>query len=346
MNVYEREYFVSRVRSGIYFLKDEGLRIKVVSPSMEDEFLANDIFMESFFKFKDEGIMTKDDMDAWMKENNLWSDKEEKEIEQVNKDIDKVKEKMYLERHSSNIVSGGKLMLVKLNKALKKLKSQKDEYFENTCEGLAYQEKALFLFKRCCYVNGERFDFKDLDPLIYYFSWLSQLLSESQSRELARNDPWRHHWMFKNESRLFNNNDRELSPDQKNILIWSKMYDNVYESPECPKDDVISDDDLLDGWFIYQKKKQEEDREDDGGIADKISSNPRTAGAQEVMLIPSNEKDVENINKLNSPVAMRNKANRIKTVKEMGKATDLDFADKKMELRTQQNEMFKNNFRR
>ena len=202
MNVYEREYFVSRIRSGIYYIKDDGLKIKVVSPSMEDEFLANDLFMDSFFEFKEEGIMTQDEMTEWMKEQDLWSDKQEEEIKQVIKDIDKVKEKMYLERHSSQIVSDGKLMLKKLKRALKKLNSLKDEYFENTCEGLAYQEKALFLFKRCCYVDGERFDFKNLDPLIYYYNWLSQLLSESQSRELARNDPWRHHWMFKDDSKL------------------------------------------------------------------------------------------------------------------------------------------------
>jgi hypothetical protein len=34
------------------------------------------------------------------------------------------------------------------------------------------------------------------------------------------------------------------------------------------------------------------------------------------------------------------------TVKSMGKATDLDFKDKQIELRSQQNQMFKNQFRK
>jgi hypothetical protein len=35
------------------------------------------------------------------------------------------------------------------------------------------------------------------------------------------------------------------------------MYDNVYESMECPPDEVIKDDDMLDGWFIQQHKDRE-----------------------------------------------------------------------------------------
>ena len=29
---------------------------------------------------------------------------------------------------------------------------------------------------------------------------------------------------------------------------------------DCPTDDVIKDDDLLDGWFVIQAKKREKDR--------------------------------------------------------------------------------------
>ena len=44
--------------------------------------------------------------------------------------------------------------------------------------------------------------------------------------------------------------------DQKNILILSRMYDNVQESLDCPADDIMQDDDMLDGWFIHQKNKK------------------------------------------------------------------------------------------
>ena len=150
--------------------------------------------------------------------------------------------------------------------------------------------------------------------------------------------------MLREQSSIFHQHPgRDLTPDQKNVIVWSKMYDNVYENPECPNEEVIKDDDLLDGWFIYQQEKHKEEALKND-IQDRVT-NPRMTGAQEVAIMAYNQEDVENINKLNSPVARRNKADRIKTVKSKGKATDLDFRDKQMEIRNQSNEMFKNNFR-
>jgi len=345
MNVYEREYFVSRIRSGFYHIKDGNTKIKVMTPTMEDDFFANEHFMEVLEEAKLEGYMTQDQMLNWMMTQGLWSEKKEKDIETVKKDIDGTKLKMYKRRSEPNIVQGGKQVLEMLNSSLNKLLSQKDEYFSNTCEGLAFQEKSLFLFERCCYVGKERFDFNSLDPTIYYYSWLGQLLKEGQVRELARNDPWRHYWLFKEDVSLFNNEGgRDLSVDQKNIMVWSKMYDNVQESPERPSEEVIEDDDLLDGWFIYQREKEKEESVKND-IEDKIN-NPKMANAQEFVIMAKDQNDVDNINKLNTPIALRNKKERINTVKAKGNATDLDFKDKQMEIRNQSNEMFKNKFRR
>ncbi len=46
MNVYEREYFVSRVRSGYYHIKDANINIKTLPPTPEDEFIASEFSMQ------------------------------------------------------------------------------------------------------------------------------------------------------------------------------------------------------------------------------------------------------------------------------------------------------------
>ena len=62
MNSYEREYFISRIRSGFYILKLENVRVKVVTPTIEDEFLANEVFMESFDAARSDDILTYEEM--------------------------------------------------------------------------------------------------------------------------------------------------------------------------------------------------------------------------------------------------------------------------------------------
>ena len=47
MTPYEREYFVSRIRAGFYIVKLRDFDVKILTPTAEDEFFANQVFMES-----------------------------------------------------------------------------------------------------------------------------------------------------------------------------------------------------------------------------------------------------------------------------------------------------------
>ena len=42
--------------------------------------------------------------------------------------------------------------------------------------------------------------------------------------------------------------------------MYSKLYDGAYEHPECPEDSVIQDDDMFDGWMIFQRRKREKSK--------------------------------------------------------------------------------------
>ena len=61
------------------------------------------------------------------------------------------------------------------------------------------------------------------------------------------------------------------------------MYDNIQEAAETPSEDVINDDDVLDGWFIVQRKKREvESAQND---FENSTKNERIKGAGEVFCI-------------------------------------------------------------
>ena len=138
--------------------------------------------------------------------------------------------------------------------------------------------------------------------------------------------------------------DRELTFDQRNISIWSRMYDNVQESQECPADDVIQDDDLLDGWFIIQRKKQEKERL--VSEVDNMTSNDRIANSQEIFVFTDNKQEAENINNANTFHAQRLKQVRMKQIKEAGVIDDHHLQDKRLEIQRMSNEQYKSKFRR
>jgi DNA-binding GntR family transcriptional regulator len=135
-----------------------------------------------------------------------------------------------------------------------------------------------------------------------------------------------------------------LSVDQKNLLVWSRMYDNIQESMECPSDKVIEDDDALDGWFIEQRRKNE--REKAIAVVEDSIQNDKIKNSQEVIVFTDNKTDANTVHEMNSPNAKVIKQERKQVVKEKGSAVDLDFADQKMKLGNMAHEQFKNKFRR
>jgi hypothetical protein len=164
MKQHEREYFVSRIRSGFYNIKYDNSLIRVLTPTIEIYQAAN-------------------------------NDKLKKQI------------RLYLRAGE---------------KQLSQMLSKKSRYFLNTCEGIATSERVHELIRRCSFngldlCNFDLFPLEDIASLFF-----DMILNQSQVRELARSDPWRSMWALNDSQsfKLFNNSDRELSLDQKNILVW------------------------------------------------------------------------------------------------------------------------------
>jgi hypothetical protein len=344
MNTYEREYFVSRLRSGIYFIKMSGVKIRVLTPTIEDEYEANEVFREAYDKALMENIFTEEEMWDWMISRGLWSDEKEEKIKGIQKDIEKLKVGIYENRYQPERAEVTRQYLRHAEKVLVETRSEKHDLFGKTCEGLATQEKSLAIFERCCFVGTEPLDCSEIDISALFYDYNRMLLTETQLRELARNDPWRLSWLMKDHTPLFANKDgRDLSLDQKGILIWSNMYDNIQESMECPSEDVISDDDMLDGWFIVQRKKQQSDRAK-SEIENKTNS--KIANSAEILVMAKSNQEAENIHSMNSVHSNEIRKQRIDTVKKKGGAVDLDFQDKKIEVMNQHHQNFKDSIRR
>jgi hypothetical protein len=118
--------------------------------------------------------------------------------------------------------------------------------------------KNEFIIRNCIYdknntlVFNPEYDECDHKKLhIFIKEIVEQSIGVKDIRSLARSDIWRSYAAScQIEKDLFNTTD-----DYKYLINLYKMYDNARQHPEAPSEDIINDDDALDGWFIFHNRK-------------------------------------------------------------------------------------------
>lgn len=339
----DRELFLYRILSGVVRVKSFGQTIKIYSPFLEDLLEACEIYDESIEFYYSQGIKSFDEMLESMIERDVWSWREAKEMDQIKEKLEDLKLAAYENRREPILLNQIKNLIYGVNMRYEQLHEKKHTYFENTCEGLASYDKLSFLIKRCSFVGKEKYDFSDLsiDDLIRAYNRFHSV-DDKTIRYLARNDPWRNTWAL--DKNPINNGGRELTVNQKTLLIFTKMYDNVHESMECPSDDVINDDDQLDGWFVLQDRKRKRDKVQKE--LDDRTSNEKIKNADEVFSVVKNEKEFKEIESLNSSYSKMIKKQRESVIKDKKKVNQGQFLDEKRRLQMQANNQYREKLKR
>jgi hypothetical protein len=226
MKQHEREYFVATIRSGTFTFRTQEITLKVHSPKIEDEPEACYVYNEAYNDAYEEGVMTIDENLEWMIEKGLWATEDEETILGLEKDLENLRVEIFNNRESENLVeeirkgirAGEDQLLHKMN--------EKSEFIGNTCEGIASIEKARYQIKMSTFLNGGLYSFSagiDIDEVLSASN--KATLKESKIRDLALNDPWKVSWYMRDIQgySLFSGEGLELTPNQKNLVIWSKI---------------------------------------------------------------------------------------------------------------------------
>tara|TARA_Y100000004_G_scaffold190077_1_gene246651 strand:- start:176 stop:1201 length:1026 start_codon:yes stop_codon:yes gene_type:complete len=337
MKQHEREFFIASIRTGKVFLDNN---ITIHSPTVEQNLRSINIYKDAFQEAYDDEVMTEEEMLDWMIEHDLWSSEKEERIKGLEKDIERLKVEIYKAKNDENLVKQIRLYLRAGEKQLVNENKIKNQYYQNTCEGLANTEKFSWIIENTTFKGDELYDFSGMELQQVIGLWQLSILKDSCCRELARNEPWRTLWSVREHTKLYlNKDDQELTHNQKNLLIWSKMYDNIQESIDCPSKEVIDDDDMLDGWFIIQAEKREKER----ATSDfESNTNDRISQSDEVFVVSGTEKDRRRTEGMNSAHAKTIKKQRAAVIREKGTAQQHDFADEKLRIQNQQAEAWKN----
>jgi len=161
--------------------------------------------------------------------------------------------------------------------------------------------------------------------------FMNELIDDVVIRGLARNNEWRQHWRsIKLGQKIFGD---ILTREQHSLISWSQFYDNIGESVDAPSDEILGDDDLIDGWCITQQRKRKE--EDKKKIAD------RYGNAGEIFIPVSSPEQAAKINELNDGSARMIKRQREMTIQKRGSVNEQDMPDAKMAIKQQAMQEFR-----
>ena len=149
---------------------------------------------------------------------------------------------------------------------------------------------------------------------------------------------WRSYWTSaKNGASLFVGSVSEWSDDQRVLASMSRMYDNVYEHPECPSDQVIDDDDMLDGWMILQRRLVDVQKKKTAVDA----LHPKLKNAQEVFIMADDSQEAQEIKSFNTQETLNTINQRSDFINARGSVSSIELPDVQMDLRNKMAEQMK-----
>lgn len=346
MKHHEREFFIAQLRSGKTKIKYNDLVLYIIPPTFDIISESCEVYKEAYDEAYVDGIMDEDENYHFMIDHDLWSTEDEEKIKGLQKDIERLKVEIYNARNNEKLKYQIRLYIRAGEKQLNELNYKKNLYYGNTCEGIATSEKTSFIVKNTTYYKDQLFDFNELSLSYIIDEYHHSFLTEKQCRDLARNEPWKSLWIIreKAQAKLFNNPpNTDLTFNQKNIVVWSQMYDNIQESLDCPPNDVINDDDMLDGWFIIQGKKRDKERADKEFEESVKSDKIKNSG--EIFVMASTERDVERVDNMNNLHGQMIKKQRSALIKSKGTVEQQQFADEKLRIRSMETGQFKDKFK-
>ncbi len=183
-------------------------------------------------------------------------------------------------------------------------------------------------------VTFNEISFHLIDTAIKYK--LKNTLTDTLIRKAVREEPWKTLWSI-GKPNPFEFNILELTDNQKLMIIFSRMYDSVMQSNDCPPNNIIEDDDALDGWMINNRREIEKYK-----IDNKVQSNltEKQKWGREIFIPVNNVEEAKQIEQLNDAETQRIKKERQAVINKKGVAKDIDFLDNRLNVNMMQIQKF------
>jgi hypothetical protein len=327
MNDTERQLMIYRILNGKIKCKTRFGTFILKHPTIEDKYEAERVYEETYTEALTEGAKCEEEFEEFLENKAIWNPVLQAKFDKLSKDLEELKVTLCNTYINSNSRLTIKEAIRKTKLELDRLHTRHHEYDYVSANGLALLQKARYLTAMSVYtIDGK----KMFESETYWTSnpaIVDELnndaskykITEAQFRELARTEPWRSIWFCKKATgdRVFPCSAIELTDEQKALVYWTQVYDNIYEHPNCPPEELINDDDALDGWFIIQKRKRS--KETDKEWLESHITNPDIKNSGDVFVVVGKDDELrKRVYAANDPAAKAQQKTLMKKVEEHG----------------------------
>jgi hypothetical protein len=329
-----------------YFIyQDEQYELRF--PDNNLKYQADLIYFNTINEEKYNNWIREEDMLNWMISLEIWTHDTNHQIDMINKQIEENKLNLYesFKVSTKKDIDRKKKNLRVSEQQINNIMNKKYEFRTNTLEGYADSIKHEFIITSTLYKNNKpvfnnkdntnAHSFKKFNDLMIEIN--KNIMSQNQLRQLAKHDMWRSYWNCSKNSTIFDGAVINWTDEQRNLYNISRMYDSVYEHPNCPDDEVIQDDDLLDGWMVKQHRENKKHKKQ----KELESKNSKLSKAQEVFLMANTAEDIKEINSMNDVLAKHTLIQNMSTINSQGEVDDSQLPGTKQKLHTQAQQALK-----
>jgi hypothetical protein len=318
-----------RILLGYYYISIDDKQYKVLYPSMDIKYKSEILFDKIIEDNKfDKRLLTGQEIEVYLKVNDIWKSEDQKLLEQNKKTLDDTKINLYLNYNNETNQKTLKKQIQNISKSINQLLINKNSMNYLGIHDHAISIKNEYIIMNTIYDDDDKLVFntpeKDSHEHQKLQCFIREIVDKSLDinilRQLVKSEIWRSYVSCFN----LQKETYELNDDYRYLVGLHKMYENVRQHPECPSEEILDDDDALDGWFLYQNRKAEKEKKKNA-ILGKVRGNIKDAG--EVFLVTDDLKETKDIYELNDPTNRRN-------IKEM-----VSLAKQKEDLNVNWNEL-------
>lgn len=325
------EKLIYRIINGHYTITIDGSVYKVILPNISIKQEAHSVYLKTIddHKYDTSSWITSKNIENLLTIYNIWNNDKEDKFNNLVKDLDQHKINLSRNYINLNIRASIKSTIDIFNKEINDLYSQKHCFDYLTLEYYAQSIKNQYLIANMVYSLDNKkiltyYDFDNMDSM-----FLEKILSEIHNnsidsltiKKISRHDLWRSFWGVSKEN-IFEGKIKDWTDEQRSLVNFSNVLDSIRGHMEAPSEDIIKDDDALDGWILYQNQKNEQQKTKNL-LDEKFNLSKKKAG--EVFVISQDKNERKSINDLNDAQTKKDIKNMIKLSNE--KEGPIDWAD-------------------
>jgi hypothetical protein len=334
MSNHELEISLLQIISGKIQAEVNNQSLYIVKPPIESLLRSNEIYDITFNEALDNNFFVEDSILDFMVEHNLWSLDEEKQYTEIDKEIERTKIELYNQYTSFRNCDQVRKILANLKDYKRKLIGKRSIFDIYTAEYIAGSARMFYLLWSGTYCRGKKYfrtkfehaDYYALNKLIS--SYNNSVLDDGTIRQISQIPQWQIYWSLGGLN-IFRKSIFTLTDNQVSLMSWSRFYDNIRKSMDAPSDEIILDDDLLDGWVIINNKKRKEEKAK--SFTEK-SIMDGSKNADEVFVVTDDQSGISRINSLNDSYGKMVQRQKIALAQKYGEANDFEMPSSKQKI--------------